>query len=135
MLQMKKLSILILIVVFISTASFTLFQSKPWNVPADKAKTANPVKSDAASIVTGKALWGQHCASCHGKSGLGDGSKAAQLETTPPDFSKSAFQGQTDGAIFFKTSEGRVDMPSFKKKIPDQEDIWNLVNYMRSFKK
>jgi len=26
-------------------------------------------------------------------------------------------------------------MPSFKKKIPDQEDIWNLVNYMRTFKK
>jgi len=135
MLQMKKLSILILIVVFISTASFTLFQSKPWNVPADKAKANNPVKSDAASIATGKSLWGQHCASCHGKSGLGDGSKAAQLETTPPDFSKAAFQGQTDGALFFKTSEGRVDMPSFKKKIPDQEDIWNLVNYMRSFKK
>ena len=135
MLQMKKLPILILIVVFISTASFTLFQTKPWNVPADKAKATNPVKNDAASIATGKSLWGQHCASCHGKSGLGDGSKAAQLETTPPDFSKAAFQGQTDGSIFFKTSEGRGDMPSFKKKIPDQEDIWNLVNYMRSFKK
>jgi len=132
---MKKFPILSLIIVFITTASFTLFQTKPWNVPADKAKATNPVKADATSNAAGKVLWGQHCASCHGKAGLGDGSKAAQLETTPPDFSKAAVQGQSDGAIFFKTSEGRGDMPSFKKKIPDQEDIWNLVNYMRSFKK
>ena len=132
---MKKLSVLSLIVVFITTASFTLLQNKPWNVPADKAKVANAVKTSPASVTAGKALWNQHCASCHGKTGLGDGTKAAQSETAPPDFSKAAFQGQTDGAIFFKTSEGRGDMPSFKKKIADQEDIWNLVNFMRSLKK
>ena len=132
---MKKVSVLTLIVVFITTASFTILQTKPWVVPADKAKAANPVKGDAGSLATGKTLWNQHCASCHGKTGLGDGTKAAQLETTPPDFSKAAFQVQTDGAMFFKTSEGRGDMPSFKKKIPDQEDIWALVNFMRSFKK
>jgi mono/diheme cytochrome c family protein len=131
---MKNLSILSLVVVFITAASFTMFQ-KPWTVPADKAKLANPVKTSAASVSEGKALWSQHCASCHGKAGLGDGSKASTLETTPPDFSKAAFQGQTDGALFYKTSEGRDDMPSFKKKIPDQEDIWNLVNFMRSLKK
>ena len=132
---MKKVSVLTLIVVFITTASFTILQTKPWVVPADKAKAANPVKGDAGSLATGKTLWNQHCASCHGKTGLGDGTKAAQLETTPPDFSKAAFQGQTDGAMFFKTSEGRGDMPSFKKKIADQDDIWNLVNFMRSLKK
>ena len=132
---MKKLSTLFLMIIFIITASFTLFQNKPWSVPEKAAKTPNAVKADASSLAAGKALWGQHCASCHGKTGLGDGSKAAQLETTPPDFSKAVVQGQTDGTLFYKTSEGRGDMPSFKKKIPDQEDIWNLVNYMRSFKK
>jgi len=132
---MKKLPILGIIVIFITTASFTFFQTKPWNVPADKAKLANAVKADASSIAAGKVLWSQHCTSCHGKAGLGDGTKAAQLETTPPDFSKALVQGESDGALFFKTSEGRGDMPSFKKKIPDQEDIWNLVNYMRTFKK
>lgn len=132
---MKKLSILTLIIIFITSASFTLLQNKPWAVPADKAKMANPLKSDPASVATGKTLWNQHCASCHGKTGLGDGSKSAQLETTPPDFSKAVFQGQSDGAIFFKTAEGRGDMPAFKKKIPDQDDLWALVNFMRSLKK
>lgn len=95
----------------------------------------NPVKSDAASLAEGKTLWNKHCASCHGKMGLGDGSKAAQLKTDPGNFSKAAFQGQSDGALFYKTLEGRDDMPSFKKKIPDQSEIWSIVNYIRTFKK
>jgi mono/diheme cytochrome c family protein len=66
---------------------------------------------------------------------LGDGSKAAQLKTEPGDFSQSETQAQTDGELFYKTAEGRDDMPAFKKKIPDQDDIWALVHYMRTFKK
>jgi hypothetical protein len=31
--------------------------------------------------------------------------------------------------------EGRDDMPSFKKKIPDTDDLWSLVHYMRTMKK
>ena len=121
--------------VTVISTGFVLEQNKPWVVPDKAAKTANPVKSSPASIAAGKTLWSQHCSSCHGKTGLGDGSKAAQLETTPPDFSKAAFQSQSDGSLFFKTSEGRKDMPSFKKKLPEQDDIWNLVNFMRSLKK
>jgi len=132
---MKQLSLLALVAVFIIAAGFTFSQTKPWPVPDKAAKTANPVKTDAASVSAGKALWGQHCASCHGKAGLGDGSKAAQLKTQPNDLSKAAFQTQSDGTIFFKISEGRDDMPSFKKKIPDAEDIWSLVNFMRTLKK
>jgi mono/diheme cytochrome c family protein len=121
--------------VTVISTGFVLEQTKPWAVPDKAAKTANPVKTSPASIAAGKTLWSQHCSSCHGKAGLGDGSKAAQLETTPPDFSKAAFQSQSDGSLFFKTVEGRKDMPSFKKKLPEQEDIWNLVNFMRSLKK
>ena len=57
---MKKITLMMLIVVFITTASFTLLQTKPWNVPADKAKAVNPVKSDASSIASAKTLWSQH---------------------------------------------------------------------------
>jgi mono/diheme cytochrome c family protein len=107
----------------------------PWPVPDKFNKMPNPVKADAESMATGKELWAKHCQSCHGKAGKGDGSKAAQLKTAPDDFSKADFQKQPDGALFFKTSEGRDDMPSFKKKITDQEEIWAVVNYMRTFKK
>ena len=123
------------VAVAVVCASFTLLQTKPWTVPNKAAKIANAVKTSAASVSEGKALWSQHCSSCHGKAGLGDGSKAAQLKTTPPDFTKASFQGQSDGSLFYKVSEGRDDMPSFKKKLPEAEDIWNLVNFMRTLKK
>jgi mono/diheme cytochrome c family protein len=118
-----------------SVAFTTVQQTKPWPVPEKNAKMANPVKSNSESISAGKALWNLHCASCHGKKGLGDGSKAAQLKTQPQDLSAAKLQSQSDGSLYYKISEGRDDMPSFKKKIPDTEDIWNLVNYIRTLKK
>lgn len=127
---------MILPLIFIAGASFTMITQKdPWPVPDKYNKMANPLKGEAESLVTGKEIWIKHCQSCHGKAGKGDGSKAAQLKTLPDDLSKADVQKQTDGAFFYKTSEGRDDMPSFKKKIPDQEEIWAVVNYMRTFKK
>ena len=118
-----------------SLAMVFAYAQGPWPVPDKAAKTPNPVKTSAASVSEGKALWSKHCQSCHGKAGEGDGSKAAQLKTQPVSFAKAEFQQQTDGAIFYKTSEGRGDMPSFKKKLTEPEDIWNLVNFIRTLKK
>lgn len=118
-----------------SCMALAFTSADPWPVPDKYAKMPNPVKATAESIGEGKALWAKHCQSCHGKAGEGDGSKAAQLKTLPISFAKAEFQKQTDGALLYKTSEGRDDMPSFKKKLPEQDDIWNLVNYMRTFKK
>jgi mono/diheme cytochrome c family protein len=132
---MKVFLICLVAGLFIVTAGFKInYQPKPWPVPDAAAKKANPVKSSSESVASGKALWNQHCSSCHGKMGKGDGSKAAQLKTQPDDLSSATVQGQSDGSLFYKTSEGRGDMPSFKKKLPDPTEIWDLVNYMRTFK-
>ncbi len=115
--------------------SFTYYQTKPWAVPEKNATMANPVKSDAETIKVGKEMWTKHCVSCHGKTGAGDGTKAAKLETPMEDISTSAVQGQSDGELYYKIVEGRDEMPTFKKKIPDAEDIWSVVNYIRTLKK
>jgi mono/diheme cytochrome c family protein len=133
-----KTLVFILAVIGITSAGFTFkkFQDKkPWPVPDNYKTMKNPVASDAESIAAGKALWGTHCKSCHGEKVMGDGPKAAQLKTEAGDFSKADTQSQSDGSLFYKTSEGREDMPSFKKKIPDADDRWSLVNYVRTFKK
>ena len=111
-------------------------KAKPWPVP-DKNKTMKPAikLNDAAVIANGKDLWAKHCKSCHGAKGLGDGPKGASLKTNPGDFTSAAFQGQTDGEIYYKTAFGRDEMPSYEKKIPDVNDHWALVAYMRSLKK
>lgn len=129
-----KRNTIILSALAVLTASFTVLND-PWPVPDKYNKMPNPVKSDAESLATGKEVWAKHCQSCHGKAGKGDGSKAAQLKTAPADFTKADFQKQTDGAMFYKTQEGRDDMPSFKKKISDQDEVWAVINYMRTFKK
>ncbi len=121
-------------VAFMLMSFMTFFQRAPWTVPDKYVKMANPVKSDAASVAKGKELYNQHCSSCHGKKGKGDGPKSSQLDTECGDFTAADFQKQTDGAIFYKTFEGRKDMPSFKKKIAEEEDIWAVVNYVRTMK-
>lgn len=121
---------------FMLVSSFgKLPQQKPWPVPDNYKSMKNPVASNPESIAEGKTLYGTHCKSCHGTKGLGDGTKAATLKTEPGDFSKGDFQSQSDGALFYKTSEGRDDMPSFKKKVPDAEERWSIVNYLRTLKK
>jgi len=131
---MKKLIMLTTGLVIAGLFAFTTSSQQPWAVPDAAKNKANPLKGDAASVTKGKDLFSQHCKSCHGPKGKGDGPKAAQLDTECGDFTKPAFQSQTDGAIFYKTSEGRKDMPSFKKKIADPNDIWAVVNYMRTLK-
>ena len=110
-----------------------VYQNGDWKVPAEAAKAANPVADDD-DLSIGKSLYDKHCKSCHGSEGLGDGSKAEELETYPGDFTSDEFQKQTDGALFYKLTEGREEMPAFNKKIPEDEDRWYLVNYMRSLK-
>jgi mono/diheme cytochrome c family protein len=135
---MKPLVVILTLAAGLITASFTIRsfdEKKPWVVPDNYKTMKNPVAKGADAIAAGKELYNQHCKSCHGTKGLGDGPKAAQLKTEPGDFSSAAFQSQTDGALFYKTSEGRDDMPSFKKKIPDNDERWSIVLYLRSLKK
>ena len=109
-------------------------QPKPWVVPANFKSMKNPIAKSEASNKAGMALYNKHCASCHGKAGLGDGVKARALKEFPGDFSKAACQDQTDGDHFYKTKFGRGEMPKYEGKVSD-DDIWNMVNYMRTFKK
>ncbi|MFI5222116.1 MAG: c-type cytochrome [Bacteroidia bacterium] len=106
-------------------------KGKPWPAPESAVKMKNPVKSDDVS--QGKDIWAQHCKSCHGAKGKGDGTKAAKIDISCGDFSSPEFQKETDGELFWKTTDGRKPMPSFKEKLSDKER-WAVVNFMRTLK-
>lgn len=126
---MKQVGILFMVAVFaIGLVSFNVAQ-EPWKVPAKDAAMKNPVKED---LKEAKTLYMQHCKACHGTKGLGDGPKAKSMKGDLGDFSSAAFHKQTDGELFYKTKNGRADMPNFKKL--SDEDIWLTVHYMRSLK-
>lgn len=116
------------------TANGQQKKGEPWVIPAEYKKMANPVAKDDASVKAGQVSYMKNCASCHGKTGLGDGPKGRMSKTFPGDFSGAAFQGYTDGEMFYQTKFGRGEMPAYDKKIPDNE-MWSIVNYMRTLKK
>ena len=121
--------------VFLSMTVLKLSAQDPWEVPAKYQKLENPFASDADAENIGKALYNKHCKSCHGKEGLGDGPKAEEVDGDLGDFSSKKFQAQTDGALFYKSYIGRDDMPNYEKKMPEKDDVWAIVHYMRTLKK
>jgi len=119
----------VLLIAFLSFSTFV--DQEPWKVPTKYETKKNPVTPDTDKAI-GKSLYNKHCKSCHGKEGYGDGTKAAEQEGDLGDFSSEEFQAQTDGALYYKTVFGRDDMPNYEKKIPEEEDRWLIVNYMRT---
>ncbi len=126
-LKMLTVGSLVLVVCY----SFTTVLQEEWVVPEEYVNMKNPTDPNV-DLAIGKALYSKHCKSCHGKEGYGDGPKAAEQEGNLGDFSTEEFQSQTDGAIFYKSSFSRGDMPEFTKKMPDDEDRWLIVNYVRT---
>ena len=105
--------------------------SNNWVVPV-KYKTLKNPTDPKVDLTIGKTLYSKHCKSCHGSKGYGDGSKADEMKGDLGDFSSKEFQDQSDGALFYKSTFGRDDMPRFSKKLPSDEDRWLVVNYMRT---
>jgi mono/diheme cytochrome c family protein len=131
---MKTLKLFFVSSLFVLLSVSMVAQPKPWVVPANFKTMKNPVALGDASTKAGQVLYTKNCASCHGKAGLGDGVKARSLKDFPGDFSKADFQKQSDGDLFYKTKSGRAEMPKYEGKLSD-DDIWNIVNYMRTLKK
>lgn len=115
--------------------AFTMQQEvKKWDAPASSKSVKNPVAANAESLAEGKSLYIKHCQSCHGKTGKGDGPKAANLDVSCKDFTKADFKKQTDGELYWKVTNGRDPMPTFKTKTSNDER-WEIINYVRTLGK
>jgi cbb3-type cytochrome c oxidase subunit III len=100
----------------------------------EAAKLKNPIAANAESIAAGQKVYAQNCASCHGETGKGDGKMGAQLKPTPSDLTDSEWKhGSTDGEIFTLIKDGSkgTGMRAFGSRLKP-EDIWNVVNYLRT---
>ncbi|MBD80965.1 MAG: cytochrome c class I [Crocinitomicaceae bacterium] len=109
-------------------------QNGEWKAPASADKITNPFIGNTTATVEGKKLYKQMCTVCHGNTGKGDGMGGMSLNPRPSNFTTEKFQSQTDGAIYWKLTEGRAPMASYRN-ILEEEQRWQLVNYMRTLKK
>lgn len=102
-----------------------------WKAPARASRKKNPVPADEKSITAGKAVYVRDCLSCHGKEGKGDGPAAKDLPKKSGDLSDPKMWEETDGALFWKISEGKAPMTGYEKLL-SEEDRWHVVNYLRT---
>lgn len=114
-------------------AGMAAAHGRPWPVPEAAKQRKNPVAAGEETLRAAKTAYERLCASCHGASGKGDGPEAQMYEVKPPDFTDAHMMGEmTDGEIFYKISEGRDPMPTFKMQL-SEEQRWQLVHFLRSF--
>ena len=93
----------------------------------------NPVAPSASSIAEGKKLFTIDCVMCHGQEGDGKGELAVSMKLSPPDYHDEIVMKKfTDGELFDIITNGKGGMPAEGKRAT-AEQIWNLVNYVRSF--
>jgi len=86
--------------------------------------------SGAAFAADASALWGQHCASCHGKDGSGNTAMGKKLGVK--DYTKEQGFSDAEAANVIKSGKGK--MKAYKDKLSDA-DVKALVAYVRSLKK
>ena len=79
------------------------------------------------------------CADCHGRSGKGDGPRAAHLKTHISSFADCDWMSMRSDAVLFlliKNGTGVIGlpgkMPAFGGKLDDKQ-ITDLIGYVRSF--
>lgn len=101
-------------------------------VPEEAAKLANPVKAEAGSIREGRRMFATQCALCHGKAGDGKGELVESMKLSLSDYrDPDALKGMTDGALFYVLKKGCDKMPGEEGRMKENQ-MWNLVNYIRS---
>ncbi len=118
--------------------------SKAWsdNQPGEKSsgaaltreaarKLKSPVPFSKTSIARGKTLYTRACTECHGA----DGKSQVDVIANATDLTnpKAWRSGTSEGEIYRSIRDGAGEaMPPFAEKVPKEEDLWNLVNYLRS---
>jgi len=124
-------SLLALICVVIVYAAFQ--RDRPWVVPEEVKKLKNPLAPSESTLKAARQIYTDECAQCHGEHGKGDGPEAMMHSPAPADLTDAGHMNTvTDGEIFYQISEGRKPMPSFKKRLTEEER-WGLVLFVRSF--
>ena len=95
----------------------------------------------AGAQEVGREIYQQRCSWCHGNEGRGDGPSAVGMFPPPRDLVRADYKirstphGQlpTDDDIFNVISRGFPGTPMEGwNAILDEEDIWNLVSYVKS---
>lgn len=120
-----SLTVVLLLILY----SFS-YQKNDWIAPLESDKLISPIKNDEKVLAKGKKIYYQICATCHGRSGVGDGPGGKTFNPKPADHTSEKVQSQSDGALFWKITKGRGDMPTYAQLL-SKTQRWQVIEYIR----
>lgn len=125
---------LLLVILFGLAAYFayTAATRMLWSVPLEAKQLKNPLSLDpAASAKQIRSVFLDKCTECHGETGQGNGPQAKMYDPRPSNLTDAAhLKDVTDGELFYVISQGHKPMPSYKRKLTDDQR-WQLVLLVR----
>jgi mono/diheme cytochrome c family protein len=127
-------AVFLLTIATISAASSSSQEAAP--APAPAATTKIPVKATPESRAHAKKLYEVDCALCHnsngdGKTDVATGMNLTLLNWTDP----KALANKSDQEMFDAIRNGKGKMPPEPEGRAKNDDVWNLVLYIRSLAK
>ena len=107
------------------------------DLPQPYRSLTNPLPANNEVISRGRAIYGGHCASCHGPSGLGDGEDGRELSPRPANLAcLSRMPMMMDNSYLYWTiAEGGAAfgtaMPAHKDAFSANE-IWSVIRFLQA---
>jgi cytochrome c5 len=104
--------------------------------PQASSTVKNPVKPTTESQAKAKKMYGFDCEMCHGPTGNGKTDLAKDMSLTMGDWTDpKVLSADSDGDLFDIIRKGKGKMPPEEVARAKDDDVWNLVIYIRSLAK
>lgn len=114
-----------------------LFAIAPSVAPTAQAQdAATKTKVTPESQAKAKKLFAIDCALCHGATGDGKTDLAKDMQLTLLDWTdEKSLAGMQDGELFKTIRNGKNKMPAEDAGRAKDDEVWNLIVYIRSLGK
>jgi mono/diheme cytochrome c family protein len=106
-----------------------------WQIPESAATEKSPLKPGPDVLKRGRGTYVSNCQKCHGLEGKGDGPDSDPR--MPAADLTDGFRAELnpDGVLYYRIWNGKEPvMPSFKSTLT-KDQIWPLVEYLKSIRK
>src|SRR4029077_5377295 len=95
----KALFVLFFVLIALSIV-FAAWQSREWVVPEEARGLKNPLTPTETALASGRAVYLDKCAECHGEQGRGDGPQARMYDPMPGNLTDTKHMStRTDGEL------------------------------------
>jgi mono/diheme cytochrome c family protein len=134
--MLKPLLFASAVVLFGITALSTPGSISQDSTPAPAAGQTNPVKPTEKSQARAKEIYGVDCALCHGDNGNGKTDLAKDMALSLKDWSDpKTLADKPDQELFNMIRNGKGQMPPEADGRAKDEEVWNIIIYIRNLYK